>query len=413
MTDESDEPAKYAPADTLLGLLERGRGAGWLRAKDDREAGAAALLDCLRRDTRYDSSDDRHDYHAQLVGELALPIDLLRQQVEGADQGACERAYEILAALALTGSVAAREVLRRYVRQGECWQDVLDTLADRWPVPWWDDLAEDAVRRLGGDEPEYPSSEPWLRWRELMPERPQRRPGRHVHSLAASNTRLLALLADGGSSLSERVAAVCALADRPPVSEILPLVPGLFTAEPAFLGDRALPRLGRVVERLGTAAVEDARAWARSPRPWLAGLGLGVLARHGDARDLPLLLAELERQWAAGEWCGSHWVADGLARFGPAAAEAAPVLHRFWAHTPHSYERPSYLRALAAIRPGEVDAELTESLWDCEEDARLFAVENAPDGPELGMRLAELSASPVESPDLRAAAARRLAGGYH
>ncbi|MFD8477917.1 hypothetical protein [Kitasatospora sp. NPDC059673] len=42
-------------------------------------------------------------------------------------------------------------------------------------------------------------------------------------------------------------------------------------------------------------------------------------------------------------------------------------------------------------------------------DARLFAVEHAPGGAELRRRLAELSASPVESPELRAAAARRLA----
>ncbi|MFJ8439413.1 hypothetical protein [Kitasatospora griseola] len=57
--------------------------------------------------------------------------------------------------------------------------------------------------------------------------------------------------------------------------------------------------------------------------------------------------------------------------------------------------------------------ELAESLWDCEEDALLFAVEHAPDGPEVRCRLAELQESPVESEELRTAAARRLAGGNH
>ncbi|GGQ53122.1 hypothetical protein [Kitasatospora griseola] len=128
-------------------------------------------------------------------------------------------------------------------------------------------------------------------------------------------------------------------------------------------------------------------------------------------RDLPPLVAELERQWAAGQWCGSDDLADGLARFGPAAADATPVLRRFWEQTPHSYERPSYLRALAAIRPGATGAELTESLWDCEEQSRLFAVEHAPDGPELRCRLAELQGSQVESEELWAATARRLVGG--
>ncbi|MGX4733612.1 hypothetical protein [Kitasatospora griseola] len=115
MTDESSEPVEYAPVDTLLGLLERGRGAGWLWVKEDREAGAGAeaVLDCLRRETRYDRQcDARNDYHALLVRELALPIDLLRQQLDGADEDDHDRAREILAALALTGSVEAREVLR-------------------------------------------------------------------------------------------------------------------------------------------------------------------------------------------------------------------------------------------------------------------------------------------------------------
>ncbi|MEV7117357.1 hypothetical protein [Kitasatospora griseola] len=410
MTDDSSEPVEYAPADTLLGLLERGRGAGWSWVKEDREAGAGAVLDCLRRETRYDRQcDARHDYHALLVGESALPIDLLRQQLDGADEDDHDRAREILAALALTGSAEAREVLRRYVRSGRWWQGVLDTLGERWPAPWWDDLAGVAVGRLDGAEPEYPSCEPWLRWRELVLDR--RRPVRHVQALAPGNARLLAVLADGGSSVSERSAAVSALAWRPPVPEILPLVPELFTTVPAELGARPLPRLGRVVERLGVLAVGDARVWAASDRPWLARLGLAVLARHGEVRDLPPLLAELERQWAAGQWCGSDDLADGLARFGPAAADAAPVLRQFWEQTPHSCERPSYLRALAAIRPGATGAELAESLWDCEEQARLFAVEHAPDGPELRCRLAELRGSPVESEELRAAAAGRLAGG--
>ncbi|OKJ09078.1 hypothetical protein [Kitasatospora sp. CB01950] len=410
MSDQDGESAEYAPADTLLGLVERGRGAGRLWAREDPEAGAAAVLECLRRETRYDRQcDARHDYHAQLVRELGLPIDLLRQQAEGEDE--YERAREALAALALSGSVEAREVLRRAVRRGPWWQDVLDTVADRWPVPWWDDLAEDALRRLGGAEPEYPDSEPWLRWRESRPARPRRAAVRHVEALAPSNARLLAVLADGGSSRSERTAAVITLVGRPPLPELLPLVPELWTGEPAEPGERPLPQLLRAVDRLGPLAVEDARRWASGDRPWLAQFGASVLARHGELRDLPLLVGELERQWAAGEWCGPDRLADGVARFGPAAGEAVPVLRRFWEHTPHSYERPSYLRALAAIRPGAMGAEVTESLWDCEEDARLFAVEHAPEGAQLHRRLEELRGSAVESGEVRAAAGRRSGCG--
>ncbi|WP_244305471.1 hypothetical protein [Kitasatospora cheerisanensis] len=407
-----EDTVRYAPADTGRGALERGRGAGYVWALREREAGREAVLDCLRRDTRYDrQSDARHDYLAQLVGALALPLDPLRQLLDSEDQHAHERGDQILAALALTGSVEAREALRQYVRHGRWWQGVLDTLAERCPAPWWDDLAEVALRRLDGAEPEYPSGEPWLRWRELLPEPPRPRPVRRDRPAASDTARLLAVLADGGSHPGERSAAVAALARRPPVPELLPLVPELYTTTPAELGERGLPWLGRAVERLGVAALADARGWALSSRPWLSGLGLSVLARHGEEDDLPLLLAELEREWADRVWCGPDWLADGLARFGPAAAGAAPALHRFWAQTPHSYERPAYLRALTAIRPGGAGAELTESLWDCEYRARLFAVEHAPDGPELRSRLAELRDSPVEPEDVRAAAARRLGGG--
>ncbi|MFD8595221.1 hypothetical protein ACFV1L_09490 [Kitasatospora sp. NPDC059646] len=407
-----DDATQYAPADTDLGALERGRGAGYLWVRREPAAAGRAVLACLRRDTRYDrQSDDRNDYLAHLVRESALPLDPLRRLLDGDDPYAHERGCAILAALALTGSVEAREALRQYVRHGRWWQDVLDTLAERWPVPWWDDLAEVAVRRLGAAEPDCPGGEPWLRWRELLPDLPRPRATRSDRAPAPDTARLLAVLADGGSSAGERSAAVAALARRPAVPELLPLVPELFTTIPVELGERALPLLGRAVDSLGSAALADARGWALSSRRWLAGLGLGVLARHGDERDLPLLLAELERQWTDGEWCGSDFLADGLARLGPAAADAAPALGRFWAQTPHSYERPAHLRALTAVRPGETGAELTESLWDCEQDARLFAVEHAPDGPELRSRLAELRDSPVETEELRAAAARRLGRG--
>ncbi|MET8861225.1 hypothetical protein ABZW95_34385, partial [Streptomyces sp. NPDC004579] len=98
-----------------------------------------------------------------------------------------------------------------------------------------------------------------------------------------------------------------------------------------------------------------------------------------------------------------------LARLGPDAAEALPYLRRFWLHTPHSYERAAYLKALAAIDRGGLDHAWSESLWDCEETARLTAIASAPAAPETLERIAALRDDPMETPEVRAAARDRLA----
>ncbi len=409
MTD-TDDSWSYAPPGTLPGALERGRGLGYAHALTERAAGAEAVLDCLRRDTRWGRGvDERAGYHACLVRELGLPLAPLLELLDGSDEDGSERAREVLAELALLGSAPARAALRRQVRDGEWWQEVLAVLARRWPRPWWDDLGPDAVRRLAGARPLYWRAEPWRVWRELLPvrERPPRAP--HRLRIAPRTDRLLAVLADPGRARGERTEALYALAGRPAVPPgLLALVPELSVPAPAGPGELALPGVQRAVHRLGPLAVEPARAWAAGGPDWLRRLGATVLAEHGAARDLPLLVAELARQEAAGEWCGPEALADGLARFGPAAGAAVPLLRRLWRHTPHSYERPSYLRALDAIDPGAAVPLLVESLWDCEPDARHHAVRRVPGGGRLADRLAELRDSPLESAELRADAARRL-----
>lgn len=140
------------------------------------------------------------------------------------------------------------------------------------------------------------------------------------------------------------------------------------------------------------------------------GRGLGALL----ALDDPATSAELVYDVVGDDWrwgCGPDRLAAGLSRFGPAAAEAAPVLRRLWLGTPHSYERPAYLKALAALAPAGLDRAYTESLWDCESNARLLGIASAPDGPLVRQRLVRLRDDPMEDPDVRAAAGDRLSTG--
>ncbi|MFE7835711.1 hypothetical protein ACFU53_06480 [Streptomyces sp. NPDC057474] len=176
-------------------------------------------------------------------------------------------------------------------------------------------------------------------------------------------------------------------------------------------GELPLPGLGVAALRLGPLAVPEARAWAVDGRSWLSWIGVQVLAEHGAAQDLPVLLAELEAHEQARQWCGPSTVAAGIARFGTAGEEAAPALRRLWLRTPHSYERPDCLRALAAVAPAGLDFAYTESLWDCESNARLLGIAHAPDLPRVRERLAELRDDPMEEAEVRAAAGKRLVTG--
>ncbi|MFB7911795.1 hypothetical protein ACFC1T_35715 [Kitasatospora sp. NPDC056076] len=130
-----------------------------------------------------------------------------------------------------------------------------------------------------------------------------------------------------------------------------------------------------------------------------------------DSASLPALLAELERHWVDGVWCGPDGLARGLARFGSGAGGAVSLLRRFWLYTPHSYERAAYLEALAALGSAGMDEAFTESLWDCESGARLSGIAHAPERPEVGARLRYLRDDPMEEGEVRAAAGRRLAEG--
>lgn len=400
MSDEGE--MFYAPHDRLEGLLQRGRGLGAVRALQDPAAAAPFVYDGIRRDWRWDAIDERSLYLARLVRDLELSPAPVVEQLAG-NEDACLRAARVLELLALSGSDEARDGLRTHIREGEHWADVLESVAHRWPADWWEDLGEVARARTGGEaEPPW-SREPWIRFgidTRDVPVRPRGVPGDR------SDEELLALLADVRSSDRAKADALRELAGRPAPEELIPLVPLLGTSD----GGRPLAPLRRVLEGLGARTVPAARRWAADDREWLAELGVDVLADHAEAEALPALVRRLADQWEARAWCGPDLTARRLARFGPAAAGAVPVLRLFWLRNPHSCERPGYLAALAAIDPSGLDYVHTESLWDCEQMARTLGIAHAPDHPEVRERLAALRDDPMEEPDVRAAAAERAQG---
>ncbi len=63
----------WRPAGSTVGMLQRGRGAGWLRAVADVVAGRTALLECLHGDPRWDRQlESRSSYYATLSFEVGV-----------------------------------------------------------------------------------------------------------------------------------------------------------------------------------------------------------------------------------------------------------------------------------------------------------------------------------------------------
>ncbi|GAA1393709.1 hypothetical protein GCM10009639_27110 [Kitasatospora putterlickiae] len=391
----------YARFNSLDGLLQRGRGLGAVQALKARQAAAPFVYDGIRRDWRWDGIDDRSLYLARLVRDLELSPTPVVELLAG-DEEQCERAADVLELLALEGCDEAREAIRSHIRKGPHWVSVLEAVADRWPLEWWEDLGEVARARIRG-EPEPPwFIEPWIRF-GIQVQRPEPAPP-PPDLTNLTDGELLDLLARSQPGAAAKDDALRELSRRDPVEQLIPLVPSLGTPD----GRRPLPRLTRAVDRLGALAVPAARRWICDERPWLARLGADVLSDHLGPEVIPVLIAQLADQWRTRTWCGPKTTARRLARFGPDAADAVPYLRRLWLHTPHSYERAAYLEALAAIDTDGLQHAYTESLWDCEDQARLLGITHAPNCPETLTRIAALRDDPIEEPEVRAAARTRL-----
>ncbi|GIH21589.1 hypothetical protein [Rugosimonospora africana] len=141
-----------------------------------------------------------------------------------------------------------------------------------------------------------------------------------------------------------------------------------------------------------------------------------LLAEHGDVRDVPVLLAALER--LADRWCGYDTLTEGLARIladasGSAHAHARARLVRqlrgLLIASPHSYERASYLHSLLLLDPPRTTRVLPFFLLDREPAVRLLAAQHTPLTDQARDWIIQLRDDPIEDDEVRHAAAQRLA----
>ncbi|MEU4252938.1 hypothetical protein AB0F15_36610 [Amycolatopsis sp. NPDC026612] len=418
--DAGDDDWHYAPAKSLRGALQRGHGAAGAWAATHPVA-PDLVLECLHRDYRWDRQvDERTVFLARLVLDLGLSVDPVVDQVRagrktGYDGNRFGQAVDVLATVALAHVPAAADALRQYVGEGERWLDVLHTVVGTWPRAWWDDLAPIVAGRAADAAREDVAAleEPWLSWAgrdrriDVLLERAQpsfdwQCPSRLHHDTPV--TALLGLLADPDAAPGTLSAVLHEFArHRDPEPRLLDVTDPL-AARPDVQRIGLFP----VLQKLGPRTTRHARQWARDPAHPLWWRAVVTLAEHGEAVDVPALLAALDHLDSdTDDWCGYDALARGFARLG--VAEVAPRFRSLWRHSPHSYERTSYLEVLLALDPDATRQELPEALSDCESDVRLLAAQHAPLTGEVRRQLVRLRDSAIEHTAVRAAAALRLA----
>ncbi|MBU6172290.1 MAG: hypothetical protein KGQ60_00705 [Planctomycetes bacterium] len=142
-------------SDSLLGQLQRGRGAGYLKALAvPRDVAQNALLDAICYDWRFDRQlEKRAHYYAWLARDLRLPLELLDRHLrERDDRSIADRrsqmALAVLSIFAYWGSTFARQSLQEYVSYGFRLWDVLCHLEDDMDEALAGDIADRLFRRI-------------------------------------------------------------------------------------------------------------------------------------------------------------------------------------------------------------------------------------------------------------------------
>ncbi|MFC5003922.1 hypothetical protein ACFPIJ_39620 [Dactylosporangium cerinum] len=364
-------------AATLTGQLRRGRGLGLRRAQADAGPGAAsAVYGCIIDDPREDKQSESRDWYLlRLVAGLRLdcgPIvaHLLTPVREADDdEWRISLAVDVLAALARDGDARAADGLRRYVAEGRYWAWALNAMWEECGPTMCAGLGAVALARADDEELARTAAEDWGPWSAWAEDEPRIRAvldaRRRARGAPRESPSLLAVPSDQLAATVGRdgVAAVrAALAELGRRGD--PVV--LDLAEDVSLRNRYGPPsgTGAAIRALGAAALDRARRWAGGDDPVLVYVAEGILALHGTAVDVPVLLAALTRAAEEREWCAAETPARGLGRLGVAAA--VPTLRFLWAETTHSYARGDYLAGLVgAAGSGAADV-LDEAADDCE-----------------------------------------------
>jgi hypothetical protein len=452
---------KLAPSASLLGRLQRGRGAGFLSALRAPPSEVWPLLvQCITCDPRWDPQlESRAEYYADLALRMVLdlaPLEAFLRSHDDRDRYGSRVSLTIatLAGLARRGQGRAVETLRDYVSFGRHWASTLSDLlelsdpeavvgldqviCDRCPD---EKTLLDATGWLVRDR--FPI---WTHWAGRNPRiaRLLQKSEREEAEVAARRTpELYAGLTleelFGSASTGEHYPLAKAVREKVTPADLDYLVAHLSPAKPetcrlALIGLKELahpaawpllkeladiypdlrmmlrPILARAIGALpGEVTLEQGRIWFDRPEWHLRVLGGEILEQHATLEDIPRLRAAVPESLTADEMYRLCEVLKILARFPDAGP--IPELELAFVEASYSWARLYAAEAMDSLSPEEFSRGFAlECLWDCESSTRELACA-AVDLSLHGTleRLNELALSSFEEEEVLQAAHEALA----
>lgn len=438
---------RWFPADTTLGMLQRGRGLGWLRAAEDPTVGKRELLVCLSADPCWDAQvEDRALYYGTLGHRLGVTAADLAPRLDSDDDRLVGLLHSVLHELALRGDDGAIDALVSELRRKEDRTELLRRLAELDRPDVLEMVRGELDRSFEADDlvdavQFGPSGLPWDRWAAEPPKvrqavveantpRAKSRSQDHPSIVEASIDELLdfgwrsplpkALLYRFRTQLTtDEVEALRSAAgdldtDRGQVAlaglEMRRDPSGLDLATAVFQrcitgGQRAAAlRYIRALDPDVTMPL--ARSWidVEDDRADAAAV---LFRLHAEPRDLGLVLEVLARSWATRDMYNLCDFIDALGRL----TELGPFdeLVSVFEEVEYSYARRRAVAVLVMSDDTFAERYGVECLWDCEATVRIEGVRMARlNAPSVRERVEALALDPYEDREVIDAARHRL-----
>ncbi|MFI1913847.1 AAA family ATPase [Nocardia sp. NPDC020380] len=424
MTENGSAEYSWADPNTLLGLMERGRGACFAGVGREPELAGELVVGCIVRDPRWDRQVEQRGWlYAMLVAESGVELSRLRAAYDGAaDPHGDSDAWlvtGVLGLLARRGVEGAVGELRYYLRLGRDLGLALNALGPFVDRP-------DAEGVLGevlevADDEELRSAlafgdlaaAPWPEWRRISPRiervavaveedqlRWERPPCDRSARESIDRERVMQAGVEFGLITSAGV-------ENGWEATILNLGPELLRQEGCPFQVRLAA--SRSLRRLRSP---QALAWARASATLddVAGqTALSMFAGRAVSSDGPRLLELLVESAARGNDHIYHQcdLVSALGRLNHVAAIS--TVAAIFDTTVYSYLREKCASTLAGIAPGFANERAIECLDDCEPGTRAIGIRLADLSiPGVRERIGRAAEDPTEKDENRTAAAARI-----
>jgi hypothetical protein len=406
------ERFEIADPSTPLGMLQRGRGAAYLWAREaEPEEAARLVLRCLEEDPRWDRAvEDRTPLYVDVAHRVRLHpaplLAILHRDTASHPQASHWMTATVLAALARHGDGEAREGLLEVVAAGAGWEpaafllvehgmtegvertlarrmredddarrEMTDGLLDPWRhEPWrsWsrrelvlDTIAE--ARRARDRERTARAPHPGMELEELLAH-PDRVPAAEALAAGAVRDGRLHWIARDPIS-PDRGRAFLALSIRGD-EELVDEAAALVSADERPLAADARRYLRDLPPGPARAHVLE---WRHGDDARLAELARQMRCDEAEEADVAEIAGWMEPALDAGRMLELCDVLDALEHF--PALGPFPGVDRVFEEAPYSYAR---IRAVALMRlsdPGFGERRADECLWDGEERIRQLGAE--------------------------------------